>query len=88
MTHARQTEKVRHIISVRFGQLGCKPNTPPRESLLICQGHYCGRRFEADGLRATWFITENELKIYGRDGGVAQVIDVEQAEESPLRRAG
>jgi hypothetical protein len=35
---------------------------------------YCGRRFQADGLQAIWFIEEDQLKIYAKDGSVARVL--------------
>jgi hypothetical protein len=39
-----------------------------RESVLIVDGFYCGRRFHAGNYRATWFIEEDELKIHDQDG--------------------
>jgi hypothetical protein len=36
----------------------------PRETILIRDGYYCGRRFHTDQHRAVWFIEEDELKIY------------------------
>jgi hypothetical protein len=38
------------------------------ETVLVRKGHYCGRSFSCDGLRAVWFAEANEIKVY-RDGG-------------------
>ena len=46
----------------------------PRESLLLRDGLYCGRRFEAEGGHALWFVEEDQLKIFGPDGRVLQVM--------------
>src|SRR6056297_524232 len=42
---------------------------PLRESVLIRDGFFCGRRMETDAYRAVWFIEEDELKIHQRDSG-------------------
>lgn len=43
---------------------------PFRESILIREGFYCGRRFEAEGWSAVWFLEEDQLKISGASGAV------------------
>ena len=44
------------------------------ETLLIRNGHYCGRRFQCGDQVAVWFIEENEIKFYGETGALAQVV--------------
>ena len=44
------------------------------ESLLIRSGTYCGHRFEKDGFRAVWFIEEEQIKLYGKDGQLLRVL--------------
>lgn len=39
-----------------------------RESILIRDEFYCGRQFHTATHRAVWFIEEDQLKIYDRDG--------------------
>ena len=42
-----------------------------RESILIRDEFYCGRRFHTDLYDAVWFIEEDELKIFRADGSLA-----------------
>ena len=44
------------------------------ETLLIRNGHYCGRRFQCGDQVAVWFIEENEIKFYGENGALSQVM--------------
>lgn len=47
-------------------QAGSTGPTPPQaiqESILIRDGFYCGRRFDAGTHEAVWFMEEDELKI-------------------------
>lgn len=44
-----------------------------RESLLLRKGCYCGRRFEADGAYAVWFLEENEVKFYDTHQSPARI---------------
>ncbi|TWU35681.1 hypothetical protein Q31b_51160 [Novipirellula aureliae] len=43
------------------------------ESMLIRDGFFCGRCFQANGFRAVWFMEEDELKIYADDGKLQRV---------------
>jgi hypothetical protein len=68
---------------------GLSPDSPVmRESILIRDGFYCGRRFHTDQHRAVWFIEEDELKIFDHQDRLLCVIsgpaiDVrEQSQES------
>ena len=48
-----------------------RSETAPRiysESILIREGFYCGRQFNAGAYRAVWFMEEDELKISDRNG--------------------
>ena len=64
-------EQIRRLVRDSFQQLGAKVDLDPRETVLIQDGYYCGRRFDCDGLRAVWFAEENELKLYDHDGNVS-----------------
>jgi hypothetical protein len=48
-----------------------------RESILIRDGYYCGRRFETDAGAAIWFVEENQVKVYRADGSMTQVLDTD-----------
>lgn len=71
MTHLDDVEEVRTKVRTIFAELG---DTAGRwqETILIRDGHYCGRRFQGDELQAIWFVEENELKFYGVDGTVVR----------------
>ena len=64
-THA---ETIRTRVRSIFETCGAAGEVEMCESLLIRDGFFCGRRFEMDGLCAVWFVEEDELKVYDRDG--------------------
>ncbi|WP_197442414.1 hypothetical protein [Lignipirellula cremea] len=55
---------------------------------MIRDGYYCGRKMRCDGLQAIWFVEENEIKFYDRDGAVASVCDAVIPEAPAARKAG
>jgi hypothetical protein len=69
-------DRIRTLIRQTFAELGGSSEPPPRETMLIRDGYFCGRRFEAQGWQAVWFIEEDEIKFYDRDGAVTRVVDV------------
>lgn len=66
-THA---ETIRTRVRSIFETCGAAGDDEMCESLLIRDGFFCGRRFEMDGLCAVWFVEEDELKVYDRDGAL------------------
>lgn len=83
MIPASTAEKVRGLIRETFDRLGADGGEV-RETILIRDGYYCGRRYHRGGLQAIWFIEENQLKFHAPDGSV---LEVRSAGEEPLRRA-
>jgi hypothetical protein len=81
MHHAQLTETIRRRVVDTFAALGMAGGEELRESILIRDGAYCGRRFETSQAHAVWFVEEDELKFYRPDGSVARVI--EAAAQSP-----
>jgi hypothetical protein len=75
MNHAEATESVRQLIADVFQQLRLSDDDAPRQSLLIRDGNYCGRRLEADRGHALWFFEEDQVKVFGADGRVLRVIE-------------
>jgi len=75
MNHAEATESVRRLIAEVFRQLRLSDDDAPRQSLLIRDGNYCGRRFDADRGHALWFFEEDQVKVFGADGRVRRVIE-------------
>jgi hypothetical protein len=76
MSHDATTLRVREVISQHFAQQGVGLEELPCETILIRDGHYCGRRFKADGHEAIWFVEENELKFFHPDGSLVEVVDL------------
>jgi hypothetical protein len=74
MHQAQRTERVRRIVCKAFIELGAAEPLDVRETILIRDGSYCGRRFEVDTACAIWFVEENQVKVYRDDGGVACLI--------------
>jgi len=72
---ASVTESVRRVVSQAFARLGHVEPAEIRETILIRDGYYCGRRFETDAATAVWFVEENQVKVYRADGTIAQVLD-------------
>jgi hypothetical protein len=75
MHHAQLTDLVRRQVTNAFADLGAASGAL-RETILIRDGGYCGRRFESDEAAAVWFVEENQLKVYRADGSVASVVPV------------
>lgn len=52
-----------------------------RESILICEGFYRGRRFRSRTLTAVWFAEEDELKIHTISGELVTSLNAEAMAE-------
>lgn len=79
MSHVDQlTDLVRERVRQVFEAHGACGSAPLREAMLIREGWFCGRRFECDGLQAVWFVEENQLKVYGREGRVSEVVSLQR----------
>jgi hypothetical protein len=75
MHHAQLTESIRQRVAATFAQFGIEPEEGLRESILIRDGAYCGRRYESSSGHAVWFVEEDQLKFYRPDGSVVRVIE-------------
>jgi hypothetical protein len=75
MHHAQLTESVRRQVAATFSQTGLELGEELRESILIRDGAYCGRRFETSQGHAIWFVEEDQLKFYRPDGSVVRVLE-------------
>jgi len=79
MAHAQLISTVRSLVASAFAELGVSEAEAPRETLLVCGGTYCGRRFKTEEAQAVWFFEENEVKIYAADGRIARVLQLESS---------
>ena len=77
MHDASMTERVRRLVSQVLAQIGRADSDEIRETILIRDGYYCGRRFETDVGAAIWFVEENQVKVFRADGSMAQVLDAD-----------
>jgi hypothetical protein len=86
MNHAEAIERVRHLVTDTFASLGVDQPDQFRESILMHASHYCGRRFEAEGAHAVWFVEENQIKFVAGDGRT-QVLAADGQTPQRARRA-
>ena len=64
MPHAQRINDIRRQVTETFARMEVREPDQFREAILIRKGAYCGRRFEADGAYAIWFLEEDEVKFY------------------------
>jgi len=92
MPHSEILGAIRELVRKSFVELGAEHGLQLSEHILIRDGLYCGRRFRCDDLQAVWFIEEDQIKVYGRDGTVMRVLHASDVPETvgadvELRRA-
>ena len=51
-----------------------------RESILIRNEFYCGRRFHTATHHAVWFIEERQIKFFDKDGHLVKTVEVENGD--------
>ena len=76
MDYVQRVDQIRSLIRQTFTEFGGLQERMPREAMLIRDGFFCGRRFEADGLQAVWFTEENEIKFFDRTGAIVRVVEL------------
>lgn len=77
MPHAQMIAAVRHLVADALARVAGEGADLIRESILIREGLYCGRRFETSAGYAIWFVEENQVKVFRADGSMAQVLDAD-----------
>ncbi len=87
MDRAALLEQIRSLIRETFHRYGAAADSPVHEAMLIRNGFFCGRRFMSDGFHAVWFVEENEIKFYGRDGGILEVLALDPQALAPRAAA-
>lgn len=87
MPDIARTESIRRHIWQTFAKLGCHADVPPSETIMIRGGHYCGHRFECSGMRAVWFLEEDQIKFFAPDGSLLKVDTPSDAVASDQTRA-
>lgn len=83
--------KIRSAIASELLALGAGDVADLRETILIRDGVFCGRKFQCQGYSVVWFMEENEIKFFGPTGQLLRAASPEQClmAEAPatIRRA-
>ena len=78
---------IRKLVEETFESLQPAPERSTRETLLIREGHYCGHRYESDDLSTVWFLEEDQIKFFSRDGSLLLVLHPHPSPEPKHQRA-
>jgi len=62
------------VAALSFVVFGLSAEAIPEETILVRGGVYCGRRFDSGDLHAIWFLEESQVKFYGPNGLLRQVL--------------
>lgn len=65
---------LRIYIAESLLRFGANPSMQTSETLLIRDGSYCGQRFRRGDYQAVWFVDEDQVKFYGPNGEVLDVV--------------
>ncbi len=68
--------QIRQLVREKLNHFGSAAEAGPSEVMLIRNGFFCGRRFESDGLEAVWFLEEQQIKFYDRDGHMLEALEL------------
>lgn len=85
-------ERVRQAICSHLARVSGSAVESLHESILIRNGLYCGRKFQAVGYEVVWFVEEDEIKFFGPCGNllhadsVISFLDKEQPVEVVYQR--
>ena len=85
--------KIRNAIASELLSIGAGDVSDLRETILIRDGLFCGRKFQSQGYTVVWFMEENEIKFFGPTGQLLratspeQCLSVEPAPAVQVRRA-
>ena len=75
------------LVAQRFGELGVERSVAVRETILIREGNYCGRRFEAGGAEAVWLAEEDRLVVRVAENEQILAFPSPPAPVTPLAKA-
>jgi hypothetical protein len=72
--HSKRPREIRQLIQQQFAELSPTCGPIREETLLIRDGQYCGHRYQSEELTAVWFLEEDQIKVYDRNGRFTAVI--------------
>ncbi|MFO0922182.1 MAG: hypothetical protein U0905_06800 [Pirellulales bacterium] len=64
------SDTIRDRFSSYLSEGGHEIAEPVRETILIQNGYYCGRKYQSEGHTLVWFVEEDQLKMYGPNGAL------------------
>jgi len=82
MAATSMLERIRTAIAVELARFGVSDTSCLRETILIRDGLYCGRKFQCEKFSVVWFIEENEIKFFGPSGNLLVATTSEQILET------
>ncbi len=72
-------ERIREAIASELVRLGATDVSDMRETLLIRNGLFCGRKYQCLGFHVVWFMEENEIKFFGPTGQLLMATSLSSA---------
>ena len=78
-------DRVRAGIQRVLTELGKRESEPLRETILIRDGHYCGRKFVGQAVTVVWFHEEGEVKFYDADRRLLASCSLSEITAAPER---
>lgn len=87
MTNSQRLSIVRRLLESWWRERQPGAAEEMRESILIRDGYYCGRRFLCGSLSAVWFAEEDQIKLFDQDGQLIESLAIEDFRDSVQRRA-
>lgn len=72
--HSKRPREIRRLVQQQFAELSPTCGPIREETLLIRDGQYCGHRYQTEDLTAVWFLEEDQIKMYDRNGRVIAVL--------------
>ncbi len=64
------SESIRNRLIAHLAESGIVVHSPVRETILIRDGYYCGRKYQAEGYTLVWFQEEDQLKLFAPNGSL------------------
>jgi len=88
MTNSQRLASVRRCLELWLDSQQCDTDAEIRDSVLIRDGFYVGRRFQLGNFSAVWFMEQDEVKVRDASGSVVARFDaqaIDQASQSPIK---
>ncbi len=71
-------ERIRDAIGTELQSYGLHDVSELRETILIRNGVFCGRKFQCQGYQVVWFVEENQIKFFAPSGKLLRACTAEE----------